>query len=92
MTKNLKASLNSSDNQLLASKTRDGKVLLTDDKGVQAKLADPHAINETISRYDYLLHDSKGPVLSNFLHLLDYKDGCDLSQDEFTEADYRKAM
>ena len=39
---------------------------------------DPSRINETISRYSYLLSDTASPILANFKDLLDYTDGRDM--------------
>jgi hypothetical protein len=49
-------------------------------------MRDPTLINDTIERYDYLLNDSSSPILSNFLHLLEYNDGSDIiNYNEFYE-------
>lgn len=40
-------------------------------------MKDPTLINETMERYEYLLYDSSSPIISNFLHLLEYNDGSD---------------
>lgn len=51
-----------------------------------SRLVDPSRINETIERYQYLLSDPTSPVLSNFLALLDYRDGRDFMDiEEFHE-------
>jgi len=46
---------------------------------------DPSKINQTISRYEYLLEDASSPLLSNFTGLLDYRDGSDMPSMEELE-------
>lgn len=46
---------------------------------------DPSKINQTITRYGYLLEDSSSPLLSNFTGLLDYRDGSDMPSMEELE-------
>lgn len=51
-----------------------------------AKLSDADHINETIERYSFLLSDASSPYLSNFLSLLDYRDGRDfMTMQEYYE-------
>jgi hypothetical protein len=42
------------------------------------RVTDPKLINQTMDRFDFLLNDQDSPVLSNFLHMVDYNDGSDL--------------
>ena len=46
---------------------------------------DPSKINQTISRYGYLLENASSPLLSNFTGLLDYRDGSDMPSMEKLE-------
>jgi len=49
-------------------------------------IKDPALISETIDRFDMLLKDERSPIISNFLHLLNYQDGGDMpSYDEFAQ-------
>ena len=38
-------------------------------------VSDPKLINQTIDRYELLLNDKRSPIISNFMHLLDYQNG-----------------
>jgi len=42
------------------------------------KLDGKQGINESLSKFKYHLGNSFSPVISNFLHLIDYRDGSDL--------------
>jgi len=46
---------------------------------------DPSKINQTISRYGYLLEGASSPLLSNLMGLLDYQDGRDMPSVEELE-------
>jgi len=49
-------------------------------------IKDSTLINKTIDRFNMLLNNEHSPVISNFLHLLSYKDGGDMpSFDEYSQ-------
>jgi hypothetical protein len=49
-------------------------------------LKDPALISQTMDRFDMLLNDENSPIISNFLHLLNYQDGGDMpSYDEYAQ-------
>jgi len=49
-------------------------------------LKDPALISQTMDRFDMLLNDEHSPIISNFLHLLNYQDGGDMpSYDEYAQ-------
>lgn len=56
--------------------------------GSNSRLANPELINETVERYQYLLTDPSSPLLSNFLALLDYRDGRDFMSMEDFQKDF----
>lgn len=52
--------------------------------GYQVK--NPQVINRTIERFNFLLKEKESPLISNFMSLLDYRDGRDMEGfDEFSK-------
>ena len=49
-------------------------------------IKDPALISQTMDRFEMLLKDERSPVISNFLHLLNYQDGGDMpSYDDYAQ-------